>query len=197
MLLVGSVLTTFTNPMISALADSLQAQKALMLLSAGGQAVCQLAMLAPGLGYRGLLVLVTAHKFIGEHAFPIMDASTMVTCGDHYGPIRLYGAIGFGAAAFGGGGLISLAGSPNARSNFVTAFAFASIMQIISLPLISRLDFSALQVCLPVHFSGRFWACWAFVTVRLTIVCARRSQVMQLRNPQTLPTPLRTESSRF
>jgi hypothetical protein len=146
MLLVGSVLTTFTNPIISALADSMQAQRGLMLLSAGGQAVCQLAMLAPGLGYRGLLVLVTAHKLIGEHAFPIMDASTMVACGDLYGPIRLYGAIGFGAAAFGGGGLISLSGSPNARSNFVTAFAFASAMQLISLPLISRLDFSALQV---------------------------------------------------
>ena len=34
-------------------------------------------------------------------------------------------------AAFGGGGLISLAGSPNARSNFVTAFAFASAMQLV------------------------------------------------------------------
>lgn len=146
MLLVGSVLTTFTNPIISGIADSLQAQRALMLLSTGGQAVCQLAMLAPGLGYRGLLLFVTAHKLIGEHAFPIMDASTMVACSDHYGPIRLYGAIGFGAAAFGGGGLISLAGSPNARSNFVTAFAFASAMQLISMPLISRLDFSALQV---------------------------------------------------
>jgi hypothetical protein len=102
MLLVGSVLTTFTNPIISAIADAMQAQKALMLISMGGQAACQLAMLAPSLGYRGLLILVTLHKLIGEHAFPIMDASTMATCGDAYGPIRLWGAIGFGAAAFGG-----------------------------------------------------------------------------------------------
>ena len=96
MLLFGSVLTTFTNPIIAAVADSMQAQKALMILSMGGQAVCQLAMLAPSLGYRGLLILVTLHKLIGEHAFPIMDASTMTTCGDEYGPIRLWGAIGFG-----------------------------------------------------------------------------------------------------
>ena len=146
MLLVGSVLTTFTNPIISAIADAMQAQKALMLISMGGQAACQLAMLAPSLGYRGLLILVTLHKLIGEHAFPIMDASTMATCGDAYGPIRLWGAIGFGAAAFGGGGLISLSGSPNSKSNFVTAFAFASVMQLVSLPMIARLDFSDLQV---------------------------------------------------
>lgn len=154
MLLIGSVLTTFTNPIITAIADAMQAQRALMLLSAGGQALCQLAMLAPGIGYRGLLVLVTAHKLVGEHAFPIMDASTMLACGDLYGPIRLYGAIGFGAAAFGGGSLISLAGSPNAKSNFVTAFAFASAMQLISLPLISRLDFSSLQVTRMRRFIG-------------------------------------------
>jgi hypothetical protein len=146
MLFIGSVLTTITNPIISAVADSMQAQRALMMLSAGGQAACQLAMLMPGLGYRGLLVLVTLHKLIGEHAFPILDASTVVACGEHFGPIRLFGAVGFGAAAFGGGGLISLSGSPNARSNFVTAFAFASAMQLVSLPLIARLDFSALQV---------------------------------------------------
>jgi hypothetical protein len=149
MLLLGSVLTTVSNPIISAAADAMQAQKALMLLSMGGQALCQLAMLAPSLGYRGLLILVTLHKLIGEHAFPIMDASTMISCGDAYGPIRLWGAIGFGAAAFVGGGLISLSGSPNARSNFVTAFAFASAMQIISLPMIARLDFRDLQVRAP------------------------------------------------
>lgn len=53
------------------------------------------------------------------------------------------------AAAFGGGGLISLSGNPNNRSNFVTAFAFASAMQLISLPMIARLDFSDLQVRAP------------------------------------------------
>ena len=144
-LLLGSILTTFTNPIISAIADSLKAQRALMLLSTGGQALCQLAMLSPGLGYRGLLILVSLHKLIGEHAFPIMDASTVSACGDRYGPIRLWGAIGFGAAALGGGSLISMSGSPNARSNFVTAFGFASAMQLISLPMVLKLDFSSLQ----------------------------------------------------
>ena len=145
MLLLGSVVTTFSNPLISTIADSMQAQRGLFLLSTAGQAMCQLAMLAPGLGARGLLTLVSLHKIIGDHAFPIMDASTMSTCGDRYGPIRLWGAIGFGAAALGGGGLISLSGSPNIRSNFITAFGFASAMQLVSLPMIMRLDLTALQ----------------------------------------------------
>ena len=145
MVFIGSVLTTFTNPIISAVADSLRAQRALMLLSAGGQALCQLAMLMPGLGYRGLLILVSLHKLVGEHAFPILDSSTVASCGDLYGPIRQYGAIGFGVAALGGGALISALGSPNARANYIMCFGAASVMQLISLPMLARLDYTALQ----------------------------------------------------
>jgi hypothetical protein len=143
-----------SNPIITSIADSHRAQRGLFLLSAAGQAFCQLCMLAPGMGYRGLLVLVSLHKFVGDHAFPIMDASTMAACGDGYGPIRLWGAIGFGVAALGGGSLISLSGSPESRSNFVTAFGFASAMQLLSLPMIWRLDMSALHCKSPPRRGG-------------------------------------------
>jgi hypothetical protein len=78
----------------------------------------------------------------------------MAACGDGYGPIRLWGAIGFGVAALGGGSLISLSGSPESRSNFVTAFGFASAMQLLSLPMIWRLDMSALHCKSPPRRGG-------------------------------------------
>jgi PPP family 3-phenylpropionic acid transporter len=142
-MLIGSVITTFTNPIISAIADSMQAQKALMLLSTAGQAATQLAMLAPGIGYTGQLVLCTLHSLVGAHGFPTLDASIHAVCPERYGEIRLLGSAAFGLAAFGGGGLITLAGNQNA--GIFTAFGVASALQIVSLPLITRMDFSALH----------------------------------------------------
>ena len=144
-MLIGSVITTFTNPIIAAAADSMQAQKALMLLSTAGQAATQLAMLFPGVGYTGQLVLCTLHSLVGAHGFPTLDASIHAVCPERYGEIRLLGSAAFGLAAFGGGGLISLAGNRNTQSTFFTAFGVASALQIISLPLIMRMDFTALH----------------------------------------------------
>ena len=61
---IGSVITTVTNPVIAALADTMQAQKPLMLLSVAGQALTQLAMLVPGQGYVGMLFWNTLHRFV-------------------------------------------------------------------------------------------------------------------------------------
>lgn len=116
-----------------------------MLLSTAGQAATQLAMLFPGIGYMGQLVLCTLHSLVGAHGFPTLDASIQAVCPDRYGEIRLLGSAAFGLAAFGGGGLISLAGNPNAESTFFTAFGVASALQIVSLPLITRMDFTALH----------------------------------------------------
>eukprot|EP01045_Picozoa_sp_COSAG04_P020170 COSAG04_NODE_2038_length_4951_cov_5.054823_1_plen_261_part_10 len=144
-MLIGSVITTFTNPVIAAFFDVMQAQKLLMLLSTTGLALTQLGMLLPGLGYRGMLVLCTLHSVIGAHNFPTFDASTTAVCPSRYGDIRLFGSAAFGVAAFGGGGLISLAGNAPARSTFSLAFILASALQLVSLPLITRIDFSALH----------------------------------------------------
>ncbi len=140
-MLIGSVITTFTNPIISAAADSMQAQKGLMLISTAGQAATQLAMLFPGIGYAGQLVLCTLHSLVGAHGFPTLDASIQAVCPERYGEIRLLGSAAFGLAAFGGGGLISLIPQNGPQ----TAFAVASALQIVSLPLITRMDFSALH----------------------------------------------------
>eukprot|EP01043_Picozoa_sp_COSAG02_P075341 COSAG02_NODE_15493_length_1166_cov_0.767573_1_plen_232_part_00 len=99
-MLIGSVITTFTNPIISAAADSMQAQKGLMLLSTAGQAATQLAMLFPGIGYAGQLVLCTLHSLVGAHGFPTLDASIQAVCPERYGEIRLLGSAAFGLAAF-------------------------------------------------------------------------------------------------
>ena len=144
-MLIGSVITTFTNPLIAAFFDVMQAQKLLMLLSTTGLALTQLGMLLPSLGYRGMLVLCTLHSVIGAHNFPTFDASTTAVAPSRYGDVRLFGSAAFGVAAFGGGGLISLAGSAPARSTFNLAFTLASALQLLSLPLITRIDFSALH----------------------------------------------------
>ena len=70
---------------MSAIADQMQAQKALMLLSTTGQAATQLLMLLPGFGnYTGQLILCTLHSITGAHNFPTFDASTMVVCPSRY-----------------------------------------------------------------------------------------------------------------
>jgi hypothetical protein len=137
------VVTTIANPTISALFDKMQAQKALMLLSTVGEAVTQIAMLVPGQGYLGMLVWNTLHSLAGGHHSPTFDASTMMVCPDRYGEIRLLGSAAFGLAAFGGGALMSLV---NPSLTFVAAFGAASAIQLLSLPLIGRLNFSMLHV---------------------------------------------------
>ena len=142
-MLIGSIITTFTNPVMSAMADQMKAQKALMQLSTIGQAATQMLMLVPGMGYKGQLVLCTLHSMVGAHNFPTFDASTMAVCPSRYGEIRLLGSAAFGLAAFGGGGLISLAGG--GKATYMLAFGVASLFQLVSMPLIQRLDFTALQ----------------------------------------------------
>jgi hypothetical protein len=142
--LIGSFVTAFTNTAIAAFADSLQAQKALMLLSTAGQAVTQLAMLVPGLGFKSMAMLCTLHSVIGAHNYPTLDASTMMVCPDRYGEIRLFGSAAFGLAAFGGGGLMSLAGSGEggggnvSRAAFFAAFGMAAVMNVVSLPQVRK-----------------------------------------------------------
>jgi Na+/melibiose symporter-like transporter len=144
-MLIGSVVTTVSNPIIGALGDSMQAQKPLMLLSTTGQAITQLAMLVPGQGYTGMLLWNTLHSVIGAHLTPIFDASIMAVCPERYGDIRLLGSAAFGLAAFGGGALISVLGG-TARSTFVAAFGVSSLFQLGAIPLLSSLDVSALHV---------------------------------------------------
>jgi hypothetical protein len=142
---IGSVVTTVTNPLIAALADQMRLQKPLMLLSTAAQAATQLAMLVPGQGYLGMLVWNTVHSITGAHFNPTFDASCMAVCPERYGDIRLLGSLAFGIAAFGGGGLISLAGKSTTTA-FAMAFGMSSAAQLACLPMIARLDVSALHV---------------------------------------------------
>eukprot|EP01052_Picozoa_sp_SAG31_P039067 SAG31_NODE_5341_length_2599_cov_1.845600_3_plen_157_part_00 len=64
-------------------------------------------------------------------------------CPERYGDIRLIGSAAFGFAAFGGGALMDLV--PPAAM-FPVAMGVASAFQAAMVPMINRLDFSALHV---------------------------------------------------
>lgn len=142
LLIQGSVICSLVNPVISALFDKLQAQKALVQLATLGEAVTQIAMVLPGQGYVGMLIWNTLHSLAGAHHSPTFDASTMMVCPERYGEIRLLGSAAFGLAAFGGGALMSIV---NPNLTYLASFGAASAIQVLSMPLISRLDFSMLH----------------------------------------------------
>ena len=145
-LFIGSIITTVTNPLISTLADTMMAQKALVLGSTLGMAVSGAAMLIPGQGYLGMLIWNTVHSLAGAHYSPTFDASTMAVCPEKYGDIRLIGSAAFGFAAFGGGALMSLVPQ---KLTFLATIGAASVIEILSLPLNARLDFTSLHVKKP------------------------------------------------
>ena len=66
----------------------------------------------------------------------------MMVCPERYGEIRLLGSAAFGFAAFGGGALMSIV---NPNLTYLASFGAASAFQVLSMPLISRLDFSMLH----------------------------------------------------
>jgi hypothetical protein len=136
------VICSLVNPVISALFDKLEAQKALVQLSTLGEAVTQIAMVIPGQGYIGMLVWNTLHSMAGAHHSPTFDASTMMVCPEKYGEIRLLGSAAFGFAAFGGGALMSVV---NPSLTYLASFGAASAIQVLSMPLQARLDFSMLH----------------------------------------------------
>ena len=150
-LFIGSIITTVTNPLISTLADTMMAQKALVLSSTLGMAVSGAAMLIPGQGYLGMLIWNTVHSLAGAHYSPTFDASTMAVCPEKYGDIRLIGSAAFGFAAFGGGALMSLVPQ---KLTFLATIGAASVIEILSLPLNARLDFTSLHVKKPAGKSG-------------------------------------------
>ena len=147
----GSVICSLVNPVISAVFDKLQAQKALVQLATLGEAVTQIAMVLPGQGYVGMLIWNTLHSLAGAHHSPTFDASTMLVCPERYGEIRLLGSAAFGMAAFGGGALMSIV---NPNLTYIASFGAASAIQVLSMPLISRLDFSMLHAKKQVESSG-------------------------------------------
>ena len=147
----GSVICSLVNPVISAVFDKLQAQKALVQLATLGEAVTQIAMVLPGQGYVGMLIWNTLHSLAGAHHSPTFDASTMLVCPERYGEIRLLGSAAFGMAAFGGGALMSIV---NPNLTYIASFGAASAIQVLSMPLISRLDFSMLHAKKHVESSG-------------------------------------------
>ena len=150
-LFIGSIITTVMNPMISTLADTMMAQKALVLSSTLGMAISGAAMLIPGQGYLGMLIWNTVHSLAGAHYSPTFDASTMAVCPEKYGDIRLIGSAAFGFAAFGGGALMSLVPQ---KLTFLATIGAASVIEILSLPLNARLDFTSLHAKKPTGKSG-------------------------------------------
>lgn len=136
----------FVNPVVAAIGDLFVQHRAVAVLSCVGQAALQLCLLLPkAASARATTAILFAHALVSPHMLSILDSSTIATVGDRYGNVRLFGAVGFGALALGGGGLISISGDPNRRANFLMAFSLASALQLLSLPALMKLDLQSLQ----------------------------------------------------
>ena len=87
------------------LADRFGAQRAIVVLACGAGVVCYALMPAVG-GFAGFAWLMGLTSLVGTAALPLVEAITLgVLAGQtgRYGPIRLWGSIGFMIAVFAGG----------------------------------------------------------------------------------------------
>merc|ERR1719281_1356736 len=102
-------------PLVAGFADIYQKHRLVMLTTAVGQAILQICLLVPQLGFYGIAAVLFVQSFFQNIIPTIMDASTIAAVGSQYGSIRLWGSIGFGVLAFAAGGLESLSGNPKLR----------------------------------------------------------------------------------
>ena len=87
------------------LADRSGAQRAIVCFACAANAVC-FALLPAAPGFAGIAALIAVASLLSAAALPLVEAITLGALASQpgrYGPIRLWGSIGFIAAVLGGG----------------------------------------------------------------------------------------------
>ena len=117
----------------AALADRFGAQRAIVVLACGAGVVCYSLMPAVS-GFAGFAWLMGLTSLVGTAALPLVEAITFgVLAGQtgRYGPIRLWGSIGFMIAVFAGGTWLdfqSVQALPYAMLVFMSAALIVGLM---------------------------------------------------------------------
>src|SRR6185436_10027983 len=117
----------------AALADRFGAQRAIVVLACGAGVVCYSLMPAVS-GFAGFAWLMGLTSLVGTAALPLVEAITFgVLAGEtgRYGPIRLWGSIGFMIAVFAGGTWLdfqSVQALPYAMLVFMSAALVVGLM---------------------------------------------------------------------
>eukprot|EP00747_Dinoflagellata_sp_TGD_P049023 gnl/TRDRNA2_/TRDRNA2_145959_c0_seq1.p1 gnl/TRDRNA2_/TRDRNA2_145959_c0~~gnl/TRDRNA2_/TRDRNA2_145959_c0_seq1.p1 ORF type:complete len:545 (+),score=40.88 gnl/TRDRNA2_/TRDRNA2_145959_c0_seq1:197-1636(+) len=133
------------NPLVAGFADIHRKHRVVMLISALAQPLLQMSLFLPRLGFNGVASILLLHALFRAHIMNIMDACSIAAVGARYGSIRLFGAIGYGALAFVGGGLLSVSGGAQSMSNFVATFGLSSILHMLSVPGVAKMNLTALS----------------------------------------------------
>lgn len=116
------------------LADHSGAQRGIVLLSCASMIACfALLPLAQGVG--SIAVIIAATGVFSSGALPLVEAITVGLPGGpgRYGPIRLWGSVGFVAVALAGGVWLDLM-PVTSLPQWLVAFALAALIAAIGLP---------------------------------------------------------------
>lgn len=116
-------------------ADRTGAQRAIVICGCAANAACfALVPLAPGAA--GIALLVGGASLVSAAALPLVEAITLGALAGHpgrYGPIRLWGSIGFIVAVLGGGVWLDRH-APATLPPALIAFGLASFVAALALP---------------------------------------------------------------
>lgn len=159
LLSMQTFLGAIVNPLIAGFADIYQKHRFVMMISAFAQALLQLCLLMPNIGFFGITVVLFALTFFQFQPPTMMDTSTIAAVGSKYGSIRLWGSIGFGVLTLIAGGLSSLnhklekikdlaqghRDTGHSFSDFSAAFGLSSFLYLLSMIGFARLDVKALS----------------------------------------------------
>lgn len=95
----------FAPPVWGAIADRTGAQRGIVVFGCAAMVAC-FALLPYANGYAQIAALVVAMSMLSAGALPLVEAITLATLAGrpgHYGPIRLWGSVGFIALVLAGG----------------------------------------------------------------------------------------------
>ncbi|MEE8390594.1 MAG: major facilitator superfamily domain-containing protein 6 [Anaerolineae bacterium] len=143
---IPPLLTLVSAPLWSGLADATQRHKLLLIMAIGGSAVVVLVMSLTTMVF-WLIPIVVVYAFFMAPVIPLVDSSVVAMLGDRkdeYGKQRLWGAVGWGAAA-------PIAGSLIDRTGLQWAFYGYAILMFGCLVISSRLPIRQTDV------GGQFW----------------------------------------
>src|SRR5436190_14162488 len=118
-----------------ALADRASAQRTIVILACGGNVIC-CALLPFMRDFAGFAWLMALTSLVSTAALPLVEAITLGALAGQsgrYGPIRLWGSIGFMAAVFAGGAGLDFA-APRALPYAMLAFALCTVGVAFYLP---------------------------------------------------------------
>lgn len=101
----ATLMNVLSSPIWSAIADAFNLHRYLLPLAMFGTAI-PVALLMQSSEFWALLLLVVIYAFFGGPIVPLTDNAVLELLGDQresYGRLRLWGAVGFGASAWGSG----------------------------------------------------------------------------------------------